>query len=439
MADIVSMPKLEFNMDEGKLVMWHFAPGDQVKKGEALFDVETDKTVISVEATRDGILLKTVVGEGELVPVFTPLGVVGDPSEDADATLASANGGSGEATTSTSVATTATAAAPAPAVAVSPVPANLQLTPKARKLIQDEGLDMSSVAEIKGTGYQGGITAKDIKASPLAKKLAARDGIDLANVHGTGLGGKIMKSDVAAAVPHISGPEDKMIKSSVGYSGVRKIIGDRLLGSKKAAPHIYFTDSIDMTEFNAFRAKITESVEKVAVADLMVMAACRALQKFPAVNVSLIDDQIITYESVNVGVAVAGDNGLIVPVIKNVQQKSLGAVAKESRDLVSRAKAGKLTKAEYSDGTFTISNLGMFGIENFTAIINPPESAIISVSSVRKKPVVLTDAAGNDTISIRPMMNVQLTVDHRVIDGLLAAQFVAYFKELMENPLKILV
>ncbi len=298
-----------------------------------------------------------------------------------------------------------------------------------------------------GTGYRGGITARDIKASPLAKKIASRDGVDLAGVAGSGHAGKVMAADVraagAAGGPVASagtGTPDKIESKRLPYAGVRKIIGDRLAASKFTAPHLYFTDSIDTTAFAAFRKEVNEkSGQKIAVSDFFTLAASKALQKFPGMNVSLQGDVIIYYESTNIGTAVAGDQGLIVPVIKNAQQKTLGQIARESRDLVERAKAGRLSPDEFSGGTFTISNLGMFGIENFTAIINPPESAILSVSSVRKKPVVVPDANGEDVIVIRPMMNVQLTVDHRVIDGLLAAQFLACFKELLENPLTILM
>ena len=171
----------------------------------------------------------------------------------------------------------------------------------------------------------------------------------------------------------------------------------------------------------------------------MIKAASKALEKYPKLNASLQGDQIIYYKSTNVGMAVAGDNGLIVPVVKNAQAKTLTAIASETRDLVERAKAGRLKQEEYTGGTFSISNLGMFGISNFTAIINPPEAGILSISSIRKTPVVITDEEGNDQVAIRPMMNVQLSVDHRIIDGLLASQYVEYFKELLENPIKILM
>ena len=304
----------------------------------------------------------------------------------------------------------------------------MKMTPRAKKYIAENGIDPASVSGISGSGFEGGITERDVKASPLARKIAQAEGVDLRGVTGTGIQGRIMKDDVLKAAAG-SGSEDLMqIAAAVPYKGIRKIIGDKL------------SQSVDTTELTAFRKKLNEGSHiKIAVSDLLTMAACKALKKFPGLNVTLRDGQIITYKSINVGTAVAGDNGLIVPVIKNVQNKSLLDVAQESRDLIARAKEGRLTPEEYSGGTFSISNLGMFGIHNFTAIINAPEAAILAVSSIRKMPVVLTDEDGEDTIAIRPMMNIQLSVDHRLIDGLLASQFVEYMKELLENPIRILM
>lgn len=450
MADIIIMPKLGYNMDEGQLVKWCKNVGDAVKKGEVLFEMNTDKTTMPVEATADGVLLKTMLEEGDYADVFTPIAVVGQAGEDPDAALAAYGGGSGafvapgeekEEAPAEETAPAAPAAEAAPVVNIK----DLKLTPKAQKLVKDEGIDPASLVNIKGTGYRGGITAKDIKASPLARKIAEQKGVDLETVQGTGPAGKIMKADVekaaetqAAAAP--VGSDELQIASVAPYKGVRKIIGEKLAQSKFTAPHLYFTDAVDTTKLTAFRAELNANSEvKIAVSDLLTMAACKALKKYPGINVSLQDEKIITYKSINVGTAVAGSNGLVVPVIKNVQTKSITDVATESRDLVGRALEGKLAPAEYSNGTFTISNLGMFGIGNFTAIINGTESAILSVSSVRKTPVVITDENGEDTIAIRPMMNIQLSVDHRVIDGLLASQFVEYMKELLENPVKILM
>jgi pyruvate dehydrogenase E2 component (dihydrolipoamide acetyltransferase) len=468
--EVVILPKLGFNMDEGELVKWNKQIGDPVAKGEILFEINTDKTTMPVESTSDGILLKTMLSEGETADVFTPIAVVGNEGDDADAALASYSGGG-----DTPAEPTSNGEAQAPASVVSKaVPTSsisredIKLTPKAKKLIADEGLDVASLANVSGTGFQGGITARDIKnagieagaspstspisgseASPLARKLAERDGVDLGNVAGTGIRGKIMKADVQNAGSQgpnntasrvDSGIVDNSLKilKTTPYKGVRKIIGDRLAESKFTAPHLYFTDAIDTTNMTAFRKQLNEGEDKkISVSDIFVLAASKALTKYPDINSSLINGEIITYESTNVGVAVAGNNGLIVPVIKNVQAKTLAQVSSENRALVDRALEGKLSPDEYTGGTFSISNLGMFGIGNFTAIINPPESAILSVSSVRKTPVVI-EKDGEDIIAIRPMMNVQLTVDHRLIDGLVASQFLACFKGLLENPAKLL-
>ncbi|MCI8991959.1 MAG: 2-oxo acid dehydrogenase subunit E2 [Eubacterium sp.] len=431
MAEVICMPKLGFNMDEGQLVRWCKAVGEEIKKGEVLFEINTDKTTMPVEATADGVLLKTMLEENEFAEVFTPIAVVGEAGEDADAALAAYGDGQDAGQDGQAAAAAVDVKA-------------LKLTPKARKLIKDEGIDLASLKGITGTGFQGGITAKDIKASPLARKIAEKTGIDLSAVTGTGVNGKIMKADVQAAAGAVqtaapADTEEKKVLSSVPYKGVRKIIGDKLAESKFTAPHLYFTDAVDTANMTAFREQMNEvSDRRITVSDLLVYAASKALQKFPGINTSLVDGNIVTYKSTNIGVAVAGDNGLIVPVIKNVQEKTLTAISEENRDLVDRAKEGRLAPAEYSGGTFSISNLGMFGIGNFTAIINPPEAAILSVSSVRKMPVVIEED-GEDKIVIRPMMNIQLSVDHRLIDGLLASQFVEYMKELLENPLKILL
>lgn len=443
MAKVVVMPKLGYTQDKGQITEWHKQVGDDVTRGEPFFNVHTDKSVITVEANCSGTLLRIALEPYETVPVLTPVAVVGEKGEDADAILAAYvttvaadaqveadfdNVGKTDSETETSVASAGDLS-------------DIKLTPRAKRYIMENNIDLASVARIKGTGFQDGVTERDIKASPLARKAAAALGVNLADVQGTGANGKIIKEDVtkAAAAP-VCANENLQIAGIAPYAGVRKIIGEKLAFSKFTAPHLYFTDAVDVTNITALRKQLNDMCEvKIAVSDLLTMAACKALKKFPGINVTLRDEQIVTYKSINIGTAVAGSNGLIVPVIKNVQNKTLTDVARESRDLVSRAKEGRLAPEEYSDGTFTISNLGMFGIGNFTAIINTPESAILSVSSVRKMPVVITDENNEDTIAIRPMMNIQLSVDHRLIDGLLASQFVEYMKELLENPLHILM
>ena len=444
MAEVIIMPKLGFNMDEGELVEWKVKEGESMKAGEVFFEINTDKTTMPVEATADAVVLKLLINEGDTVDVFTPIAVVGAAGEDADAALAAFGGEAAPAAPAeekaeeapTEVVAEAKPAEAAPAAA----PADLKLTPKAKKLVKDEGYDLASIAQIQGTGFQGGITAADIKASPLAKKMADKLGVDMTRVTGTGVGGKVTGEDVARVASHATDVPAKKIAKVTPYKGIRKVIGEKLAASLFTAPHIFFTESVDTTNLTAFRKQLNENSEvKIAVSDLLTMAACKALKKYPELNASLIDGEIVQYESINVGTAVAADSGLIVPVVKNVQNKSLTDVAIESKDLVSRAKAGKLDLDDYSDGTFSISNLGPFGIENFTAIINAPESAILAVSAIKKTAVVVTDAEGNDTIAIKPIMKIQLSADHRLIDGLLAAQFTVYMKQLLENPMQILM
>lgn len=437
MAKVIIMPKLGFTQEEGRLVEWHKKVGETIRKGEAFFDVHTDKSVVTIEAAGEGVLLKIVAETGVTLPVFTPIAVVGEAGEDPDAALrAHVMDEAPDRAVKASFEEPAPGQVPEPRTEDGPA---VKLTPKARRLVREEGYPLSEVSEIQGTGFQGGITAKDIKASPLARRLAEKLEVALPAA-GSGANGKVMKEDVLRAAREAKSVPEKKIACTTPYCGVRKIIGQRLSESKFTAPHLYFTDAVDVTGLTEFRRMLLEKgAVKAAVSDLLVMAVSKALRKFPGINVSLQGDSIITYESTNIGLAVAGDQGLVVPVVKNVQDKTLGQVAAETRDLVERAKAGRLAPEEYSGGTFTVSNLGMFGVENFTAIINPPESAILAVSSVRKKPVVVTNQEGEDELAIRPVMNLQLSVDHRVIDGLLAVRFLSALKELLEEPIKILL
>ncbi len=443
MAKVIVMPKLGYTQDTGSIVEWLKQEGDRVEKGEPLFDAHTDKSVVTVEANCSGTLLKIVLEADETVPVLTPVAVIGEASEDPEAALAAhVTAAAADAQVEASFdeeKEEGEESAPEARDA-----SELKLTPRAKKYVEENEIDPASLGGIEGTGFENGITERDIKASPLAKKLAKAKGIDLSGVAGSGVNHKIMKKDVLAQADAREsaghGSEDRQVEKTVPYAGVRKIIGDRLSESKFTAPHLYFTDSVDMTEFFAFRKELNEkSGRKIAASDLMLKAASQALIKFPEMNAALEGDSIVYYKSTNIGMAVAGANGLVVPVVKNAQDKTLSRIAEETRDLVERGQSGRLKPEEYSGGTFSISNLGMFGIGNFTAIINPPEAAILSISSVRKTPVVVTDAEGEDTIAIRPMMNIQLSVDHRIIDGLLASQFVEYYKELLENPIRILL
>lgn len=440
MAEIIVMPKLGYTQDEGTIAEWLKKEGDTITNGEPFFDVQTDKSIITVEASCSGTILKIALEPGETVPVLTPVAVIGEPGEDAEALLANHVTQTAADKHEDSLFDDEEEAEDEAIAAETEAPKEeLKLTPRAKSYIKENDIDPASLSGIQGTGFEGGITSRDIKASPLARKMAEKMGVDLGKASGSGIGGKVMKQDVQKAAKAPAGSDELQILSTTPYKGVRKIIGDKLSMSKFTMPHLYFTDSVDTTAMTRFRQELNEVAErKITVSDLIVYACAKALKKYPGINSAMVGDDIVQYRSLNVGVAVAGDNGLVVPVIKNIQNKTLVQVSEENRDLVDRAKLGRLAPAEYSDPTFSISNLGMFGIENFTAIINPPCSAILSISSVIKKPVVV-EVNGEDTIAIRPMMNIQLSVDHRIIDGLLAAQFTGYVKYLLEHPAGILL
>jgi pyruvate dehydrogenase E2 component (dihydrolipoamide acetyltransferase) len=360
----------------------------------------------------------------------------------------------------------------------------IKITPRARRLAQARGID-PAVIDAQGTGFQGGITEKDllawieaggaadlaasgsgesgvavaisdatgIRATPLARKIAAAQGVSLSEVSGSGSFGKIVKADVlnatvagvrAAASEEVASigetPDGKRIARIVPYTGTRKVIGDRLSKSMFTAPHLYFTQKVDLSDTLSLRALVNSKQDKkTSVTDYIAHAVVMTLQTYPQMNASLQDTGIEEYVSVNLGIAVAAPGGLIVPVVKEAQRMSVVGLSKASNVLFDKARNGKLQPDEYSGGTFTISNLGMFGIEDFTAILNPPEVGILAISTMKDEAVVIASADGTKKIEIRPMMNITLSVDHRVIDGLLAAQFVTEVKRLLESPLELMI
>ncbi len=467
MAEIIIMPKLGFNMDEGKLVEWYKNEGDAVKKGEPLFSVETDKTNMDIEATGDGVVKALLINAGDKIPVTLPIAVVAGADEDASALIAQAKAELADGGVAVEAGEAPAAAAPAKeelkkAAAPAAADGKRKITPRARRAAAENDLDLAT-ADIVGTGWEGGICEKDVleylasnkvKISPVAKAMADAEGVDISAIKGTGANGKIMKSDIEAALaakPAAAAAgaavqeaqfsaDGKEILEEIPYAGVRKVIGDRLAQSKFTAPHLYFTQKVDLTELLKLRKQVNDAQDKkTSVTDYIARATVIALQKYPEMNASLIGDKIVKYKSVNLGIAVASPTGLIVPNVKNAQNLSVVELSKASTPLFDKARAGKLAYDEYNGGTFTISNLGMFGIENFTAIINPPEVGILAISSTKDEPAVIVNAAGEKEIAVRPMMNIQLTVDHRLIDGLLAAQFVTEIKNLLESPISLMV
>ncbi len=475
MAEIIIMPKLGFNMSVGKLVKWYKEEGDSVTKGEPIFAIETDKTSIDIEATQDGVFRKKFIEEGDSIEVTFPIAIIAEAKENIDSLIQDVNRQLNreespekkEEGADTTLADTSISASAVPAAGSANSGERRKITPRARRVAGERGLNLEGFDMI-GTGYQGGICEKDIldylasskvRISPVAEKITEVEGINRDDVQGTGVHGKIMKRDVIAAEKLASAEKSasaaivteaseeaeitadgKEILEVVPYSGVRKIIGDRLAESKFTAPHLYFTQKVNLDQLLEFRKQINSAQDKkTSVTDYIARAVIKCLQKYPDMNESLVGDQIVKYKSVNLGIAVAAPGGLIVPVIKNANHKTVVEISKEASVLFDKARNGKLTPDEYTGGTFTISNLGMFGIENFTAIINPPEVGILAISATKDEPLVVKDANGNKSVDIKPMMNITLTVDHRVIDGLLAAQFVTEVKRLLENPIELFV
>lgn len=462
MAEFILMPKLGFNMESGQLVKWHKREGEPVQIGEVLFDVLTDKTNMAIESTVNGYVRKILAEEGEIVPVILPIAIIGAADEDISHLLKEAAAQLGKAEIAESGGSQPLQHRPDEALRQEGKTAanaasgrKLKLSPKAARYIKENKLDITHL-HIEGTGFQGGITAADIEAyvknarrkiTPLAEKMSAQSRLDLRALKGTGIAGKITKADVEKSMQakeergsSLAGPSDgRKVLKTIPYTGMRKIIGDRLSQSMFTAPHLYFTTAIDVGDLLALRQQLNSSQEqKVSLNDFFAAAVIMTLQTCPELNSSLQDGQIIQYEDVNLGIAVALEYGLIVPVMKKAQDKNIIQIAQESQSLIDKARNGKLLPDEYKGGTFTISNLGMFGIENFTAIINPPEAGILSISAVKKMPVVMEEN-GKETILIRPIMRVTLSVDHRIIDGLVATRFINQLKVLVEKPLSIII
>jgi len=455
MISRVVLAKLSPTMEEGTIVKWNKKEGDAVKVGDVLAEIETDKANMEMEALGAGILRKILVPAGGKAPVGALIGVIADANEDIAPLLAKA----------TAAAQSAAAApappAPPPAVSVSaaPVPTPPAPAPVARPAAQAaaaptpapvprQALPAAPAASVVTLPPQTSRPDGRVKASPLARAMAARENVPLADVSGSGPGGRIVKRDVegyvAAPPPAKTGTAAAAsvvpfptvaAGAEVPLSNMRKTIARRLSESAFTAPHFYVTVEIDMGAAVVLREQLLKGENvKVSFNDLVVKACARALTRFPMVNASWGGDKIVTHGEVHVGVAVSIPDGLITPLVRNADQKSVLAISAEIRDLATRAREKKLRPEEYMGSTFTVSNLGMFDVTEFTAIINPPESAILAVGAVRKVPVVAGDA-----LAVGHRMNVTLSSDHRVVDGALAAQFLAEVRRLLENPVSLLV
>ena len=426
----ILMPALSPTMTEGKLAKWHVKVGDTVKSGQVICEIETDKATMEVEAVDEGKIGQIVVPEGaEGVAVNAVIAILLEEGETAVPAGA------------------APAPAPKPAAAM-PAPAAAKPAPAAP----------APVAPVPAAKSAAAPTGGRIFASPLAKRIAAEKGLDLSRITGSGPNGRIVKADVESAKPGaapaaapVAAGAPKAAPPSVGqpvfvapsdtrvpHTSIRKVIARRMLESKQTVPHFYLTVDLEIDALLAARQAINAVAEKkgtkVSVNDMVIKACAKALRDHPECNASWTEDEMIQYGAVDISVAVATDRGLITPIVRNADMKGLAQIASEMKDLAARAKIGKLKLDEFQGGGFTISNLGMFGINSFSAIINPPQAMILAVGMGEERPV-----ARKGQVVVRNMMSCTLAVDHRVVDGAMGAQYLQTLRAYVEQPAAMLV
>ena len=441
MASIVIMPKQGLMMEEGTITQWLVQEGETVTEGAPLFEMETDKLTITMNAEVSGTLLKILHPVGDVVPITQPIAIVGKPGED----ISSLTGGESAAPAPEAP---AEAPAPIPASAPAETPAAVERapgervfsSPRARLRAEENGVD---VAAIPGSGPDGMVIERDVTAymasrpavTPLAANIAKAQGVDLSGVSGTGPNGKITTADLPGASPASVAPvaADRGTRTEP-MSGMRKAIARNMLASKSTNAQTNHRMSVDMTAAMALREKLKGMGVKVSYNDIIVRVCAKVLRDHPIVNASVDGNNIIYHDYVNVGTAVSVPGGLIVPVIRDADIVGLTGIAKQSAELVEKAREGRLTDQDYHGGTFTVSSLGMFDLDDFVAIINPPESAILAVGRIAKTPVVVTGADGSDAVAIRPMCTLSLSYDHRIIDGAEAAKFLRDVKTYLQEP-----
>jgi pyruvate dehydrogenase E2 component (dihydrolipoamide acetyltransferase) len=420
MQEVILMPRLSDTMTEGVIAEWHKKVGDMVKKGDLLADVETDKATMELESYKEGKLLYVGAQKGDKVPVNSLLCIIGEEGKvDVNKIVAAAKGGSG---TTESKGTESA-------------------QPASAKPTADKPAEEAQPASASTNGR--------VKASPLAKKLASEKGIDISRVPGSGDGGRITKRDVDNFTPSQGGqattpgkqtgapaaPQGQVSFEEVPVSQMRKIIAKRLAESKFTAPHFYLTMAINMDKAVESRAKLNEvSPVKISFNDMVLKACAVALKQHPKVNSSWLGDKIRINHHVNIGVAVAVEEGLLVPVVRFADTKPLSQIAKEVKEFAQKAKDKKLQPADWEGNTFTISNLGMFGIEEFTAIINPPDACILAIGAINQVPVVK-----DGQVVVGNIMKVTLSCDHRVVDGATGSAFLQTLQGLLEEPLRMLI
>ncbi|OLN32725.1 dihydrolipoamide acetyltransferase family protein [Desulfosporosinus metallidurans] len=445
MATKVILPKQGLQMTEGTIIKWLFAEGQTVEAGQPLFEMETDKLTIEIEAPASGILLKIIRNVGEVVPITETIAVIGDLGEDISSILNTTGSKSDVADEQKNeVVVAQVSASPSPSPAPQRQPGErIFITPRAKMTVEEAGVNYQ---DISGTGPEGLIIEKDVKdyvesskmgakITPVAKKIAEQNQIDVANVDGTGARGKIMKADIEKAInerrtKQIAGEREQRL---IPFAGMRKVIAENMMKSLHSMAQANHRMKVDMTEVMTLRERLKADGVKISFNDILVKVVAKALGDFPIANSTLTEEGIVLRDFVNVGIAVAVDNGLIVPVVKDADLMTLKEISTVSSELIEKAKSGKLGPDDYQGGTFTITNLGMFGIDEFTAVINSPEVGILAVGKIDMTPVVV----GNEIV-IKPIMVLSLTYDHRIVDGAPAAQFLQRIKQILQNPYLLL-
>ena len=438
----IIMPKAGMSMEEGTIVKWLKSEGDEIKEGEPIVEILTDKVNMEVEAESSGFLIKKVRFEDEVLPVFTVIGYIGEKGEAVSER---------EEKAKTAEVIKDEKKPDKKETEENSVFFNKSLmqsdklnraTPAARKKARDNNLNLG---DIPGSGPKGRVQLADVesfaagstvKATPLARKIAGQEGIDLDGISGTGAKGKIFKRDlVLNTAPEIISKEAELKP----YSGIRKVIGDRMTESQFSAPTFTLNIEVGVNKLLKLKDKIAaplmdETGEKLTINDLLILAVSRGVRKYPDINVSLTDKGILCHKEINVGFAVSGNGVLMVPVVKNTEDKGIRNILTEGKALIKKAREGKLGAAEQSGSTITLSNLGMYGVHYFNPIINQPNSCIIGVGTIEEKPVA---KAGK--ISVKKVIYLSATFDHRVIDGALGAEFMQYVKKLIEDPYSLLI
>jgi pyruvate dehydrogenase E2 component (dihydrolipoamide acetyltransferase) len=446
MATEIVMPQMGADMLEGTVVRWLKQPGDEVARGDIIAEIETDKATVELEAFDAGVFAKALANEGDVVPVGQAIAILAAPGEQVDGATPSAPAAQAQAAPATAQATSAppAAASAQPEASAAPLPpAEVAPAQPAPAPTQPPGRSRAGTLEEARPGR--------VRASPIAKRIAEERGIDLSRIAGTGPDGRILRKDVEAAVAAAPAPEgEEPAAAPVAapttlpparppspaapgqMTPIRRAIARRMQASKQQAPHYYLTLDIDMTDALDFRAKVNEFLgedERVSVNDLIVKACAIALQRHPKFNCTWEGEGPVRHEAINVGIAIALEDGLIAPAVLDCEAKSLREIARDTKHLVSQARAGRVGQREYTEGTFSITNLGAYGVETLIGIINPPQTAILGVGTVMEQPAVR-----DGQVIVRQVMKIALSADHRVSDGAEGARFIKEIQGVLEQP-----